>query len=107
MSNTRPVVLGPEHVKKAIVDPEFFSKLPEFLTVKHKLEAMHANLNSNKGCSSCKMRRAVNTVYSDFARIASSLSLDGLTRLKDYLKAEKLVINRMDPITRRVSLKEV
>jgi hypothetical protein len=103
----KPIILGPSHVKRAIGDPNFYIQMPEFLTIKRKLDAMHVNLNSGKGCSSCKMRRATNTVYSDFASIASSLSSDGLARLKKYLGVERLVINKVNPATNRVSLQEV
>jgi hypothetical protein len=103
----KPEILGPSHVKRAIGDPNFYAQMPEFLTIKRKLDAMHINLNSGKGCSSCKMRRAANTVYSDFASIVASLSPDSLARFKKYLGVNKLVINKVNPATNRVSLQEV
>ena len=101
----RPVILGPEHIKRAVADDNFYSMLPEFLTVRRKIEAMHVNLK--KGCSSCAMRRIASTVNTDFVSILNSLTSDGMKRLKKYVGASRLLIRAVNKTTGRMELREV
>lgn len=101
----RPVILGPEHIKRAVADDNFYSMLPEFLTIRRKLDAMHVNLK--KGCSSCQMRRVAGTVNSDFVAILNRLTSDGMKRLKRYVGASRLLIRATNRTTGRMELREV
>lgn len=106
MANS-PVIFGAQHMTKALSDSSFFEALPEFLTVKSKMETMKVNLENNKGCTPCKMRKARNSVNSDFLSIMSSLSQDGKERFKKYFGVDRLLFNKTDPKTYRVTLMEM
>ena len=107
MSDARPVLLGGAHIKKAIADDEFYRKLPQFLTVKAKIAAMHANLKNPKGCSSCQQRRVQNNVERDFAAIASSLDPASGKIFKEYFGVPRMVIHAVNPVTHAAYLKEL
>lgn len=104
-SRSRPTVLGADHIKRAIGDPNFFTSMPEFLTIKRKIDAMHLNLG--QGCSSCQQRRAVGSMTSDFVTILNSLSDDGLQRLKRYFGINKMIVRAINPRTRKAETREV
>ena len=40
---TRPVLLGQSHIQRALSDDRFYGMLPEFLPVRRKMEAAHAD----------------------------------------------------------------
>lgn len=101
----RPVILQASHIQRAMSDPNFYALLPEFLPVKRKIEALHVDVSS--GCSDCRRRRVSDTVNSDFVSILNSLSADGLSRLKRYIGAGRLLVRAMDGETRKAVLKEI
>lgn len=105
MESNKPVIFGTDHIKRAIGDSNFFTLMPEFAPLKKKMEAMHINLN--KGCSSCQKRRAATSLSSDFTSILTSLSDDGLTRIKQYLGVPKLLVRTVDKRSNKVEMKEV
>lgn len=102
---SHPVILSQGHVSKAISDERFMALLPEFLSVKTRLQALQLDPNSRRGCSSCKKARAASTVYNDFVAIAGSLSPDGIQRLKSYFGVTQLMINDVDRVTGVASLR--
>ena len=104
-ADSRPTILSPQHVTRAIGDPNFFTLMPEFLPVRKKLDVMNAA--PGPGCPSCARRRAAQALSSDFASILVSLSSDGMQRLKKYYGVSSLVVRALNPATGRVELKEV
>ncbi len=104
-AGVRPVILESAHIQRAISDPNFFTRMPEFLPVKKKMEALHVDMG--KGCSTCRRRRLANTVNSDFVSVLNSLTPDGYARLKKYIGAEKLLVRAMDRTLNRPVLREV
>ena len=102
---TRPVLLGQSHIQRALSDDRFYGMLPEFLPVRRKMEAAHADLGT--GCTPCRRRRLSASFSSDFVSILNSLSQDGLARLKKYLGVGRLLVRAMDRTAGRPVLKEV
>lgn len=102
------VVLGGSHVEKAIHDQNFFSLMPEFSSIRAQIAAMHVDLNSKKGCSSCQKRRIHANIDGNFAAIASRLPDDRAKVLKKYLgidEDQKFYIRAVNPATKAVILK--
>ena len=102
------VVLGGAHIDKAVRDEKFFSLMPEFASIKAQINAMHLNLQSKKGCSTCSKRRLHMNIDSNFAAIASRLPAERAKTLKRYLGLgddQKLFIRTVDPNTRQLVLK--
>lgn len=103
----KPVLFGGAHFTKAIEDESFFKKLPQFLPVKTKMEAMHADLGKNKGCSSCQKRRIRANIERDFAAIVASLDPDSSKIFKEYFGVSRMVMHAVDPTTHAAYLKEI
>lgn len=101
----RPTILSPNHIQRAIGDDRFYLMLPEFLTIKKKLQAMHTNVGA--GCKPCQKRRAASSLSSDFVSIMNRLSDDGLRRIKKYLGVPRLIVRAVDRSTGRIVGKEV
>jgi hypothetical protein len=102
------VVLGGLHVEKAIHDPNFFGLMPEFSSIRAQIAAMHVDINSKKGCSSCQKRRIHTNIDGNFAAIASRLPDDRAKVLKKYLgidEDQKFFIRAVNPATNAVILK--
>lgn len=101
----KPVLLGQDHIKRAIGDDNFFTLMPEFASIRKKMEAMHVDFN--KGCSPCKKRRVATSLTSDFVSVLSNLSDDGLKRVKQYLGVPRLLVRTVNRDTARVEMKEI
>lgn len=101
----RPVLLGQDHIRRALSDDRFFSMMPEFAQLRKKMEAAHADLHS--GCAPCRRRRVAQSMSADFASVLNGLSPDGISRFKKYLGVGRLLMRAMDRSTGRVVLKEV
>lgn len=101
----KPTILSPSHITKAIGDPNFFNLMPEFQTIKRKIDAMHVDLNT--GCSPCKKRRIATSLTSDFISILNNLSDNGLQRIKKYIGVNRLLIRAVNNQTGKMELKEV
>lgn len=106
-TKSQPTILGPSLVKQAISDPNFYKMMPEFLTIQKKLETMKINLHSGQGCSACKLRRASNSVNSDFVALASSLSPERGEALKKYFGVSRLISTHQKPGTYETVTKEI
>lgn len=102
----KKALLGGEHFHKAIKDPEFYKKLPQFLTIKAKLDAMHVNL-TKPSCSSCQKRRIQRALEGDFAVIAATLSPEAGKVFKEYFGVDAMLVNVVDPVTKAVRLKHI
>lgn len=104
-SGERPVLLGQGHIQRALADDRFYGMLPEFLPIRKKIEASHADVGTS--CTPCRRRRMAVSFSSDFVSILNSLSQDGLARLKKYLGVGRLLVRAMDRTAGRTVLKEV
>lgn len=101
----KPVILSVDHIKRAIGDPNFFNSMPEFSSIKKKMDAMHVDFNT--GCSPCKKRRVATSLTSDFVSILTNMSDDGLARMKKYVGANRLLVRSVNKQTGKVEMKEV
>ena len=99
----RPVVIGGTLITKMITDPKFFDKLPEFNSVRHK--ALPLQNPKPGGCSGCQARKIVMNVSVDFTRILTSLSPDGIRRIKEYLGTQAMLVNTLNPKTGSLEVK--
>lgn len=100
----RPTILSTDHINRAIADNNFYTLMPEFLTVKKKLDASHM---PTVGCQPCQKRRMAVALSSDFVSILNTLSDDRLQVLKKYLGVPRLIIRAVNRETGRVEGKEV
>lgn len=105
MSEERATILGPDHIKRAIGDDKFFSLMPEFATLRKKVQAMHENLGA--GCKPCQKRRIASSLTSDFVSILNTLSDDGLKRIKQYVGVNRLLVRAIDKASGRAVLREI
>lgn len=98
----QPVLLSEALTGRALSDARFFTQLPEYALLKAKMQAMRADLTQAAGgCSNCRRRRVVRSLFSDFVAVTLSLSGEGLSRLKVYLGVQGLLLNQIDPTTGR------
>ena len=80
MSDTtkqRVVKLLSEHeIKNSMADARFYEQMPEFLPLRRKMQAMHDDLVTPHGCSSCAKNRVYRSVGGDYLRIVAGLQGD-------------------------------
>lgn len=93
------IELGPAEIAKATGDSSFFKQMPEFATLKIKMDTMREN--STRGCTPCRKRRIVASVNGDFMRLVNTLSADGKERLKKYYGADQIKYNTIDRVARK------
>lgn len=75
--------------KRALDDPKFLVKLPEFSGVKQRTTQLLQQKTT--GCSSCAKKRRLRNVLQDFSRTALQLNADGRQRLAEYFGEPVLV----------------
>lgn len=107
MAEERPVMFGGSHFRQAISDESFFKKLPQFLPIKTKMAAMHADLKSKKGCSTCRQRRVQGNLERDFASILASLDPESRKVFKEHFGVGRMVVHAIDPRRHTAYLKEI
>ena len=103
----RPVIFSGTHFSKAAADDEFYRKLPQFLPIKAKIAAMHADLKTGHGCSSCRKRRVQANIERDFAAIMTAMDPASARIFKDYFGVKKMVVHAVNPTTHAAYLKEL
>ena len=86
-----PRLLSRQLVLKALADPAFFKRMPEFSGLQPKLRTMGIDMNRRGGCKGCRQRRVEQNVFRDFMTVLGSLSPDALVRLKQYLCTDQLM----------------
>ena len=101
----RPVIFSQGHVTQALADQRFFELLPEFRPIGAKVQAAKAELQQRRGCSGCRKHRIVGNILGDFIQTMTSLSPQGLARLKQYFGAPTLMVNQIDPATGQAQLR--
>ena len=108
MSNDQLKLLSDSDATRALSDLNFFTVLPEYSSLRVKMQAMKADLTqSTQSCGSCRARRVVRTLFSDFMAVTLALSEDGITRLKQYFGVTAFLVNYMEPSTGRVTIKRI
>ena len=109
MAEKKPgVMLGGVHISKAVSDAKFFNLMPEFMSVRAQISAMHIDVHNKKGCSSCNKKRLHNNIDGNFAAIASRLPPDRAKVLKKYLGIgddQKFFIRAVNPANQQLILK--
>lgn len=94
-------LLAEREIKSSMADPGFYEQLPEFIPLRAKLDAAHANPMTPKGCSSCAKNRAYRAFSSDYMHIALRLSPDGAARFRKYFGADEIRAMVLDRETRQ------
>jgi len=92
--------IGPTEINKAVSDANFYVMVPEFSTLRVKMETMKGN--PKKGCTPCRMRHVINSINADFMHLISTLSDDGKARLKKYYGVDKIRYNKIDRVARKL-----
>ena len=94
------MTFGPSEISNALSDSTFFEKVPEFASLKVKMDAMRTN--SKKGCAPCQARRMISSVNADFMRMLPTLTDDGKERLKKYFGVDTIKYNKVNRIARKI-----
>lgn len=108
MTQKPGVMLGGQHIAKAVSDDNFFKLMPEFASVKAQINTMHIDINGKKGCNSCNKRRLHANIDGNFAAIVSQLPDERAKVLKKYLGIEEdrpFFIRAINPATQKLILK--
>jgi len=92
----QPTLVTRTMVLEALKDASFFKTMPEFLTLKPKLEVMGAQVG---GCAGCRGRTVARNITADFLTTMSVLNDAAIGRLKQYFKVAKLMYSAHDPKT--------
>ena len=100
----RNMILGADHIRKAMSDPSFFQAMPEFASVQAKMNTIKS-ASGRRGCSSCQQRRIQSSVQGDFVGVLNTLSTAAMGRLKKYFGTDTLMINAFDTSEGRTVLK--
>lgn len=106
MSDNRPTILGQTHITRALADERFYALMPEFAQLRGKQTAVKQAVVA-QGCPRCRKEHASINLFNEFIRIISSLSPDGITRLKAYLGVTQLLLNQIDPGTGQIKLLKI
>ena len=109
MENQKPgIMLGGEHITKAVSDDKFFELMPEYASIKAQIATMHIDVNSKKGCNACNKRRLHSNIDGNFAAITSRLTDERAKVLKKYLGIpddQKFFIRAVNPADHKLILK--
>lgn len=97
------VILGGDHIRHALADPNFFVQMPEFAALQSKMKTL--KLAKGPGCQKCHDRQVRTSLHSDFVGILNSLTNSAMLRFKKYLGTDMLMVNAYDPKTGRTVLK--
>jgi len=93
-------LLAEQEIKDSMADAKFYEQMPEFLPLRKKMQAMHDDLITPHGCSSCAKNRVYRSLGGDYLRIAAGLSGDAAERMRRYFGADELRATILDPETR-------
>lgn len=101
--NKNPVVrmIAEDEIKDSMADARFYEAMPEFLSLKRKMQTMHEDLLSPHGCTNCQKNRVHRALGGDYLTIVQNLKDDGKVRLRRYFGADELVATVLDPATQK------
>lgn len=94
-------LLAEQEIKDSMADARFYEQMPEFLPLRKKMQAMHNDLVTPHGCTSCAKNRAYRSLGGDYLTIVANLKADAKERLRKYFGADELRANMLDPETRQ------
>lgn len=94
-------LLGEQEIKDSMADMKFYEVVPEFLPIRARMQAMHDDIVTPKGCAPCAKNRAYRSHAGDYLRIVQNLSDDGKARFRTYFGADELRATVLDPETQK------
>lgn len=94
-------LLSEQEIKNSMADARFYEQMPEFLPLRKKMQAVHNDLLTPKGCSNCAKNRAYRSFGGDYLTIVASLRADAAERLKRYFGADEIRATTLDSETRQ------
>lgn len=94
-------LLAEQEIKDSMADARFYEQMPEFLPLRKKMQAMHNDLITPHGCTSCAKNRAYRSLGGDYLMIVANLKEAAQERLKRYFGADELRATILDPETRQ------
>ena len=94
-------LLAEREIKDSMADARFYEQMPEFLPLRKKMQAMHNDLITPRGCTACAKNRAYRSLGNDYLTIVASLKEDGAARLRKYFGADELRATTLDAVTRQ------
>ena len=100
-------ILSYSMVSQGLMDPKFYELLPEFSTLKNKLQLLHVDFKKPAGCSGCQKRKVESNMFRDFLSVTQTLDENGINRFKEYFKITKLMINVINPQTKVIEFKVI
>lgn len=100
-TNKTVKLLAEQEIKNSMADARFYEQMPEFLPLRMKMKAMHDDLITPHGCSTCAKNRVYRSLGADYLRIVENLKEDAVIRLRKYFGADELRANILDPITKQ------
>lgn len=101
----KPLLISLGIAQRCLADEQFYSKMPEFLPLKSKLGMLKTAKVQGAGCSGCAQRRIQHRIGSDFMFAVSSLKPDAMGRLKAYLGVDNVLVNGVNPASKRFESK--
>lgn len=106
MTNQNNKLLSYSMVSSALLDPQFYTSLPEFSPLREKLKNLKVNIAPGK-CTGCQKKRIEANLYKDFISILGKLSPEKCETIKNYYRISNLMLNVVDPATRKVEFKTI
>lgn len=100
-SNKVIKLLSEREIKDSMADAKFYEKMPEFLPLRAKMQAMHDDLVSPNGCTSCAKNRVFRNLGDDYLAVVSRLSGESAARMREYFGADELRARIIDPVTKQ------
>ena len=94
-------LLAEQEIKDSMADARFYEQMPEFLPLRRKMQAMHNDLVTPHGCTTCAKNRVYRSMGGDYLRIVENLKDDATERLRRYFGADELRATVLDPVTRQ------
>ena len=94
-------LLAEQEIKDSMADARFYEQMPEFLPLRRKMQAMHNDLVTPHGCTTCAKNRVYRSMGGDYLRIVENLKDDAAERLRRYFGADELRATVLDPVTRQ------
>jgi len=98
-------ILSFSMVSQGLMDLKFYDLLPEFSTLKNKLQLLKVDIVKKTGCTGCQKRRVEANMFKDFLSIVQALDASSMQKFKEYYKIDKLMLNVINPQTKNVEFK--
>lgn len=97
-----PVTASISLVTKALSDPACYNNVPGFKALRDLAININKQVTNGKGCSSCKKRRLLGNLMTEFGRTVAGLDDTGRQKLREYFKRPLLITTR-NPKTGKVT----